>query len=557
MKRRTLILVITLLLVFSMTTNVAAQSYSFVVANEVVQVYWNSDGTVNLDYTLTFQNDIGAHVIDFVDLGLPNGNYDFNSISADVGGNPLTISTDFQGSGSGVAVDMGGYAIQSGQSGTVHVVVGSISGMFYPDSGDQTLASGEFSPAYWSTAHGNTALTVIFHLPPGLTPEQPKWHSPVKASYGDWTGNTDPQTAMDDQGRITYTWQTPTASGSTQYTFGLSVPRTSIPTGAVYQPPLSETLGISVDSIITWSICGCFFLLFFGTPILGVINERKRKMKYLPPKISIEGHGIKRGLTAVEAAILMETPLDKVMTMILFGVIKKGAASVVTKDPLKLNLTQPLPEDLHDYEKDFLKAFSDPNVLPKKGLQEMTINLVKAVGDKMKGFSRKESIDYYKTIMERAWMQIEAAGTPEVKSELFEQSLEWTMLDKDYDDRSRRVFTGPVFVPMWWGHYDPSYSSSGSSPKIGTGVPSMSSGRSSTSIPGSTFAASVITGVQNFSSKVLGNVGSFTSGVTSSTNPIPKPTSSGSSRSGGGGGHSCACACACAGCACACAGGGR
>lgn len=85
----------------------------------------------------------------------------------------------------------------------------------------------------------------------------------------------------------------------------------------------------------------------------------------------------------------------------------------------------------------------------------------------------------------------------------------------------------------------------------------MTSGRSSTSVPGSTFAASVITGVQNFSGKVLGSVGAFTSGVTNSTNPIPKPTSSGSYHGGGGGGHSCACACACAGCACACAGGGR
>ena len=558
MKRRILVFILTLLLVFTLTTNVNAQSYSFVVSNEVVQVYWNSDGTISLDYQLTFQNDSGAHVIDFVDLGLPNGNYDYNSITADIGGNPLNISTDFQGSGSGVAIDMGGYAIQPGQSGTVHVVVGSISNMFFPDTADKTLASGEFSPAYWSTARGNTTLTVIFHLPPGLTPEQPKWHTPVKASYGDWTGNADPQTSKDGQGRITYTWQSPSASGSTQYTFGLSVPRSSIPANAIYNPSIWETFGISVDTITTWGFCGCFFLLFFGTPILGVINERKRKMKYLPPKISIEGHGIKRGLTSVEAAILMETPLDKVMTMILFGVIKKSAATVTTKDPLKLELANPLPDELHDYEKDFLKAFSDPTVEPKKGLQDMAINLVKAVGDKMKGFSRKESVDYYKSIMERAWMQIEAAGTPEVKSDLFEQSLEWTMLDNNYDDRTRRVFTGPVFLPTWWGHYDPGYHSSGSigTPKVGTGVPAMSSGRSSTSVPGSTFAASVITGVQNFSGKVLGSVGAFTSGVTNTTNPVPKPTSSGSYH-GGGGGHSCACACACAGCACACAGGGR
>jgi hypothetical protein len=57
-------------------------------------------------------------------------------------------------------------------------------------------------------------------------------------------------------------------------------------------------------------------------------------------------------------------------------------------------------------------------------------------------------------------------------------------------------------------------------------------------------------GVQNFSSRVLGNVNDFTSGVTNVTNPPPSKTSGGG-RSGGG------CACACAGCACACAGGGR
>ena len=64
-------------------------------------------------------------------------------------------------------------------------------------------------------------------------------------------------------------------------------------------------------------------------------------MQYLPPKISIEGHGIKRGLTAVEAAIVMEQPMDKVLTMILFGVIKKSAASVKSREPLDVEVTEP------------------------------------------------------------------------------------------------------------------------------------------------------------------------------------------------------------------------
>ena len=303
--------------------------------------------------------------------------------------------------------------------------------------------------------------------------------------------------------------------------------------------------------------CVGFVLIFFiGLPILGAVNGNRRKLAYLPPKISIEGHGIKRGLTAVEAGILMEEPLDKVMTMILFGVVKKNAASVVSKEPLKLQIVSPLPDDLHDYEKDFLAAFAkDDPLARRKDLQEMVVKLVSSLSDKMKGFSRKETIDYYKSIMERAWQQIEAAGTPEVKSQMYDESLEWTMLDKNYDDRTRRVFTGPIFIPIWWGRYDPTFRPA-AAPAVGPAV-SVPSGRSSSSVslPGAAVAASMVTSVQGFSSHVLGNVSTFTSGITNRTNPVPVSTSRGGWS--GGGGHSCACACACAGCACACAGGGR
>ena len=302
---------------------------------------------------------------------------------------------------------------------------------------------------------------------------------------------------------------------------------------------------------------GFFILMFVGAPVLGAANAKKRKLQYLPPKIQIEGHGIKRGLTAVESGLLMEQPLDKIMTMILFSVVKKNAATVLTRDPLKLQLADTLPTDLHDYEKDFLQAFANADLAARrKGLQEMTVKMVNSLSDKMKGFSRKETIAYYQNIMERAWQQIEAAGTPEVKSQMYDESLEWTMLDKNYDERTRRVFTGPIFVPIWWGRYDPGYRpvSTASTPSVS--MPS-SGGRSSVSLPGSAFAASVVTGVQGFSSRVLGDVKSFTSGVTNRTNPIPVVKSSGGRSIGGGGGHACACACACAGCACACAGGGR
>ena len=102
-----------------------------------------------------------------------------------------------------------------------------------------------------------------------------------------------------------------------------------MPQETIYRPGILETLGIDPDDLP-----GLRLLLWHRRVCradIGVIHPqpKKRKLQYLPPKVSIEGHGIKRGLTAVEAAMLLEQPLDKVLTMILFAVVKKGAAEVV------------------------------------------------------------------------------------------------------------------------------------------------------------------------------------------------------------------------------------
>jgi hypothetical protein len=292
-------------------------------------------------------------------------------------------------------------------------------------------------------------------------------------------------------------------------------------------------------------------------------------MKYLPPKMKIEGHGIKRGLTAVEAAIVMEQPMDKVLTMILFGTLKKEATTIIQQEPLILENTTPLPEGLHPYEVNFLNAFAEPENKRKAALQKLMVDLINSVSQKMKGFSRKETVAYYEDIMRRAWLMVEQAETPEVKSERYNQTLEWTMLDDEYADRTRRTFTGPVFVPMWWPRYSPSYRrniarmggtpvSTGTVGKVSTGSSSSKGSVSMPHIPGSDFAAGVINGVTGMAAGAVGNLTSFTSGITNRTNPIPVATKSGGGGfRGGGGGGGCACACACAGCACACAGGGR
>lgn len=55
-------------------------------------------------------------------------------------------------------------------------------------------------------------------------------------------------------------------------------------------------------------------------------QRRRAKAGYLPPIAQVEGGGIKRGLTAPEAAALLEMPLNKVLTLIIFGLLKVSCA---------------------------------------------------------------------------------------------------------------------------------------------------------------------------------------------------------------------------------------
>lgn len=543
--RRILLMFWVVLLLAGWVLPAGAQSYSFQLVEETVHAYWNADGTLSLDYLFHFLNDPGAHPIDFVDVGLPNKYYDFDSISAWVDGQPVNVTEDYQGGGCcGVAVELGALAIPPGGEGEVRVTVGRIRRVLSPDSADSNYVSAVFSPTWFGAAyvHGVTKLVVVFHFPPGVTPTQPRYHTEQGGM---------PEIGTDAEGRVTYTWTNAQASGSEQYFFGASFPKNDVSVSAYRPSALEEIMQTIKDWIVTEFpfLYSCLLsLLVVGWLVFSIfIGESRRKMEYLPPLVQVEGHGIKRGLTAVEAALLLEQPLDKVITMILFSVVKKGAARVISSEPLKIEVLEPLPEGLRTYEMQFLDAMKQKNLnSQRKLLRQMMIDLITSLREKMRGFSRKETIEYYRSIVQRAWQQVEAAETPEVKGQLFSEALEWTMLDKDYDERARRVFTGPVVVPNWWHHYDPGWArASGAAP-----TSSGSGGR--TTVPGSSFAASVVRSVQSVAGGLLGGTRSFTESITRVTNP--PPVSSGGSSSGGGGGG---CACACAGCACACAGGGR
>ncbi len=577
-----------------------AQSYSFELKHLEAGFDIQADGLVRVLYSFDFVNHSGYQPIDFVDVGLPAFTNPALEVMASVDGHPVDASqSDYQGDGPGIAVVLGAYAIPPGQSGQVQLAVLNVNHQFFTDDRDPQYASFEFTPTWFGEPYvvGLTDMVVSVRFPAGVQAEEPRWH----AAPGGWPG--EPERTLDENGQVIYTWHNPQVRATSQQVFGVSFPRRLLPQGAVVRPTLYQRLGVSQATFYTWTMCGGSLLLVVGAVGANIYRSRRRKTQYLAPRISIEGLGIKRGLTAVEAAVLLEQPLDKILTMILFGVLRKGLAQVSSRDPLDIKVNQPLPDDLQPYEKTFLKAFLVPSRVRRVYLQDVIVDLVETVEKKTSDFSRRETAAYYREIVHRAWQQVESAGTPEVQSQAFEENAEWMVMDRDYADRARSVFSSPITPPAWWQWYDPEYQSTPNRPSahpFGAGTTfTLPAGPAAPqagspglpNLPGSSFAASLVYGVQDFSANMIGNLTEFTQAVTKRTNPevvyVPplrspdyvaphyaspsifssgekrsgsiwsSSSSSSSSRSSSSGSSHHSCACACAGCACACAGGGR
>ncbi|MEE8391801.1 MAG: hypothetical protein V3S14_13535, partial [Anaerolineae bacterium] len=279
-----------------------AQDYSFSLDREFVDVWINRDGSVTLEYWFTFTCDSGNYHIAAVDVGLPTGDYRLSDIRGDVDGRPIDrVGSDFEGEGgNGVAVWLGSETIRSGETATVHVIVDRVGGMVYEDDDDAEYASSEFSPTWFGSefVHGSTDLTVRFHLPEGVQPEEPRWHrSPSGWPYDE------PNTALDEDGRVLYTWRYTEAKPDRQYVFGASFPRRYVDEGAIQKPPSFLSPFFATISEIIFSPNFFFFALVALFIVFSSWSSRRRKIKYLPPKMRVEGVGIKRGLPAVEAAI--------------------------------------------------------------------------------------------------------------------------------------------------------------------------------------------------------------------------------------------------------------
>ena len=167
---------------------------------------------------------------------------------------------------------------------------------------------------------------------------------------------------------------------------------------------------------------------------------------------------------------MLELPSTRIITMVLFGLLKKGFIKQKEADPLEFEEILPAPDKsvLHDYETQALLILARPSnysslkPYPVKDLDFTPVldSIVSSLKPKLKGHDLDETRSYYKQIVSRAWLEAKEVGDIRAWNKKMDEKIDWMMLDNDFEDRFR----------PYNNRYTPRYSfPSGSASTVGTG----------------------------------------------------------------------------------------
>ncbi len=543
-KKRVLLVAFTFTLIFAMCLSATVQAWTgtYHLEHEWVKIWINQDGTIDLFYDISLTLDSGD-TITRVYVGQPKGDFTIGT-AVDSYSNTLTATDVSSGSDYKVQVDFNWPMAVTETIG--FSLTTNVADMIYNDTTNPGNVGMQFTPSWYDATVKDLRIEIV--LPPNVTKNE------VKTTQTAYWNNT-----ADEEGSLTVYWEKQNLSPNEQYPIGISFPAEYLPDYTPQLPPPStgDDFGTYVFAVVG---------VVFAIAAIGFAIFIIRKKPYTSPKLSMETLGVRRGLTAVEASYLLEIKPTQIVTEILYSLLQKRAVWAETTNPaLKLQIMPEFKDKkgtadnpLRYYEIDFLKAVRSDGTLEEEKLAHTIMYLRDTVEQKLRGYSRRDTTDYYRKIAGKAWAQVEKAGTPDLASKAYDEQLLWLLLDPNYRVRTETAFQNRAFEPSplwfwyWYGYHNyhphPTYTPPINTPTQAAKPPS---------IPGADFANNIATAVEKTSSNIVLNIEKFANAI------LPAPPAAKASHEPAHHGadcvcacHACACACACVSCACACAGGG-
>jgi hypothetical protein len=538
-KIQALLVALFAVLVFVSFVGGAAAQRQYHFGQEWAEIWIRENGSIDLLYNVSITLDSGDP-INWITIGQPRSDFFIDS-AMDQYGNTLETQDISSGSNYQVRVNLNS-PLEAGET-VWFTLLTNVAGMIYEDETNPGNDGMQFTISWFSEATIKD-LRLLIVLPPGVS------ESEVKTGKIFWSN------VQFEGDRLAIYWEKQNLQPDERFAVGVSYPKqegwSSFGAGA-------NGLGGFFEDYGTW-------ILIIGVIAVVVVFVvfASRKQPYKKPTISIECLGIVRGLTAVEASYLLDMKPPQIVTEMLYSLLKKRAVWVENTSPSqKFRILKPFKDKtgtaenpLRYYEIDFLNSIKEDGTLDEEKLASTIMFLRSTVEEKLKGYCRRDTVDYYRKIIDKAWKQVEAAGTNELASKAYDEQLLWLFLDPKLSDRTQTVFTNRVFEPnpLWfwyWYSYRYYYPNPTYKPNIGL----LGQAQKPPTIPGADFANNIATAIENSANNFVVSMEKFANAIVpgppqSSGKPVHQKAKCVCACA------TCACACACVSCACACAGGG-
>jgi len=520
------------------TSRIKANNLVYSIDKEYAKLWVNSDGTIDLFYNITVSCSSGS--IGFLTVGIPK-TFSVDYVTDDQG-TQLNFEDISRGSDYLLDIELKQRIGPDKPNKTAtFLILVNVRDMVWEDETNKGNVAVLFTPAWWDNPPAPIIdLRVQIVAPEGVTQSELKT-------------NIEAVIIQTEDGISAY-WERSHLLPSEKVSFGVSFPERYVSNFQRSQSDIAFYVGLIVAIIAIITIVFIVFAI-----------RRRTKQAYNRPTISMEALGPARGLTAPEAAIVLELKPIQVLTMILYGLLRKGLVEMLQSEPfvklreIAVDPQKPENSEAHRklpkkryYEILFLNSIKSDGSLDERLLAQVYMVLRDNVDNKIRGYSRIDTANYYTSIVSKAWAQVTQAETPEVKLKTVDEQLEWLLADEKYGSRFREAFPGNILIhphPIWyWGDFG---STEGSMPQD-----SSTTKIEVKPIPAQEFADQLVSSIEKSANNMVKNFEMLADRIIAqkpvqqSSRPVRRRSSCVCACA------SCACACACVSCACACAGGG-
>src|SRR5208337_2181679 len=336
MYRRLVSILLVFLIAIFLAPHAGAQTTSsWQITYQHVILDIDSSGTVSMQYMInaTIQQGVWTEVW----VPVSDGSEQVQSVTANGQPHSFHMGTDSYGVNN---VMIEGFNLNP--SDPVSLTINATLSNFVYQSDQPGYDIVTFAPVYWDMPITDTQ--VKFYLPGNVSKDQvftgtglPQYDNIGVENGQTWVYFQNTNLAPNEQFQVAVSFpDSYMASGAavTGYSGGYGGSGQTIDTGGIF------------DTLLSLAVPGFIIFIIFIS-LIGSIGSYNRR-PYSSPVVSMDGIGVNKGLDPVEAATLLRVDPKRVLTMIMFGMMKKGNVKLLSTDPIKLQLVSAQGENYYE-----------------------------------------------------------------------------------------------------------------------------------------------------------------------------------------------------------------